>query len=48
MPRKGSLSIWLKKQERHPVPIIDEILKHMTGATVFSKLDPQWSHTPGH
>uniref|UniRef100_A0A3P9MCB8 Gypsy retrotransposon integrase-like protein 1 n=1 Tax=Oryzias latipes TaxID=8090 RepID=A0A3P9MCB8_ORYLA len=31
-------------RERHPIPIIDEILENMTGATMFSKLDLKWGY----
>ena len=31
-------------RERHPIPIIDEILEDMTGATVFSNLDLKWGY----
>ena len=31
-------------RERHPIPVIDEKLEDMTGATVFSKLDSKWGY----
>ena len=31
-------------RERYPIPTVEEILQHLTGACVFSKLDLRWGY----